>query len=84
MDNNFPLLNCSKTAALGNYAAIPGTGPVGAVCSGCQLLTPQGSKFTCSKFRLLTGRAGKPISPASSACRHYVHRAPFNSVKGAV
>ena len=78
MINTAPLLNVGGKAQLGCHAALPGTGPTGAVCSGCSLLTPDGSRFVCGKYRSLTGRKGKPISPASSACRYYDHRRAFN------
>ena len=79
MNNNYPLLNVGAKARLGNFAALPGTGPKGAVCSGCARLTPDGSKFVCEKYRTLTGRKGRAISPGSSACRYYDHRRVFNS-----
>jgi hypothetical protein len=79
MENTYPLLNMHSKAALGNFAALPGTGPAAAICSGCVLLVPQGSKFVCGKYKALTGRAGKPISPNNSACRYFEQRRRFNS-----
>jgi hypothetical protein len=79
MENNTPLLNVSGKASLGNYAALPGSGPAGQVCSHCSLLDPVGSRFTCGKFENLTGRKGKPISPASAACRYFTLRPAFNA-----
>lgn len=84
MENNYPLLNISGKAQLGNFAALPGTGPAGEVCSRCSQLDPAGAKFVCGKFKALTGRKGKPISPNSSACRYYVPRPAFNTPKGSI
>jgi hypothetical protein len=84
MNNTYPLLNVGGKAQLGNFAALPGTGPAGSVCSGCSLLTPDGSRFVCGKYRVLTGRKGKPISPGSAACRYFQQRPAFNATKGAV
>lgn len=82
MENTYPLLNINGKAALGNFAALPGTGPSGSVCSGCVALLPDGSRFVCGKYQRLTGRKGKPISPSSSACRYFDPRPAFNSTKG--
>lgn len=82
MDNNFPLLNCDRKVQHGNFAGIPGTGPVGAVCSKCSRLEPAGSRFVCSHFQILTGRKGKPISSGSAACRYFLERPAFNAAKG--
>lgn len=81
MNNNSPLLNPDRKASFGNYAALPGSGPSGTVCSGCSHLKPHGSRFTCGKFRDLTGRNGKPIISASASCRYFSARPSFNSTK---
>jgi hypothetical protein len=81
MENTTPILDVNRKASLGNYAALPGSGPLGATCSHCALLDPIGSRFTCRQFKALTGRAGKPISPASPACRYFSQRPAFNSAK---
>ena len=78
MINNTPLLDIGGKVQLGCHAHLPGTGPTGAICSGCVLLVPAGSKFLCSKYQRLTGRKGKPISPSSSACRYFEQRQRFN------
>jgi hypothetical protein len=77
MENLFPLLNSGGTAKLGCHAAIPGTGPSGQICARCSLLTADGSRFVCDKYRTLTGRKGKPISPNSAACRYFEQRRAF-------
>jgi hypothetical protein len=82
MISNTPLLNVGGKAQLGCHAALPGSGPAGEVCSRCTLLTPEGSRFTCAKYKALTGRKGKAISPASSACRYFDPRRAFNSTCG--
>jgi hypothetical protein len=82
MDNLFPLLNSSTTNKMGCYAAFPGTGPSGEICARCSLLTSDGSKFICDKYRQLVGRKGKPISPNSAACRYFEKRRPFNQSEG--
>lgn len=74
MLNNFPILNSSKTATLGNHAGIPGTGPTGAACSGCASLQRQGARAVCGKFQEITHRKGKPIDTSTAACRYYVAR----------
>jgi hypothetical protein len=74
MLNNFPLLNSDKPTKLGNYASIPGTGPLGAVCSGCAKLQREGSRSVCGKFAEITRRKGKPIDTGTAACRYYVAR----------
>jgi hypothetical protein len=79
MDNNYPLLDTDRKVQMGCYASLPGSGPAGEICSRCVLLVPQGSKFVCGKYKALTGRAGKPISPNSSACRYFELRRRFNS-----
>jgi hypothetical protein len=60
----------------------PAPGRVGEICSRCSLLEPDGSRFVCSKYKALTGRRGKPISPNSSACKYFSARKPFNATKG--
>lgn len=79
MLNNHPILDTDKTAKLGCYASFPGSGPMGATCSGCSFQAADRAKFVCSKFQALTGRKGKPISPATSACRYFKERPPFNA-----
>lgn len=79
MNNNSPLLNPDRRATLGNYAALPGSGPSGTVCSGCSHLEPQGSRFICGKFQSITGRKGKPVISASASCRYFSARPTFNS-----
>lgn len=74
MENNYPLLNMAGKAQMGNHAHIPGTGPVGEICSHCVLLVPVGSKAVCAQYQRLTGRKPKPISPNSSACRYFERR----------
>lgn len=74
MENRTPLLDTGRRNQLGCYAALPGTGPAGAICHGCVLLVPEGSRFVCSKYQRLTGRKPKPISPSSSACRYFEQR----------
>lgn len=80
MENKFALLNSGRRSQIGCYAGIPGTGPTGAICSGCVLLVPEGSKFVCSKYRRITGRKGKPISGNSAACRYFEPRCMTNSM----
>jgi hypothetical protein len=77
MENNTPLLETGRKSQMGCYAALPGTGPTGAICSGCVLLVPDGSKFVCSKYQRMTGRKGKPIIPNTSACRYFEQRPSF-------
>jgi hypothetical protein len=79
MENNTPLLSSDRKAALGCFASFPGSGPAGEICSRCSLLTPEGSRFVCDKYRQLTGRKPKPISPNSSACRYFIARPAFNA-----
>lgn len=74
MENKTPLLDMSRKNQMGCYAGIPGTGPTGAICSGCTFLVPDGSKTVCAKYQRLTGRKGKPITGNSSACRYYEPR----------
>ena len=74
MKNRHPLPATGHAARPGCYAALPGTGPAGARCSGCVLLVPEGSKFVCAQYRRLTGRKGKPISPDTDACRYFERR----------
>lgn len=83
MENTHPLTSVNSVARHGCYAAIPGTGPHGTVCSGCNRLEPQGSRFLCGHFRTLTGRTGKAISPGSASCRYFTERPAFNATKGA-
>jgi len=79
MENKTPLLDSGHKNQMGCYAGIPGTGPTGAICSGCVLLVPEGSKFVCSKYKRLTGRKAKPISGNSPACRYFEQRRLVNS-----
>lgn len=84
MLNNYPMLDTDKTARLGCYASFPGSGPASATCSGCAFQSPDKAKFVCDKFQALTGRKGKPISPATSACRYFAARrtAPLVAADG--
>lgn len=77
MLNNYPLLDTEKTARLGCYASFPGSGPSAATCSGCAFQSPDKAKFVCDKYQALTGRKGKPISPATAACRYFTARRTF-------
>ncbi len=63
MKNRHPLLDTGRKAQLGCYAAVPGTGPAGALCSGCVLLVPESSKFVCTKCRALAGRKRQGSQP---------------------
>lgn len=74
MENRTPLLDSDRRNQFGCFAGIPGTGPAGAICSGCVLLVPAGSRSVCSKYQRMTGRKPKPISPNSSACRYFERR----------
>jgi hypothetical protein len=78
MKNLFPLLNSAATTQHGCYAAIPGTGAAGTVCSGCGRLEPDGSRFRCGHFKALTGRKGKHISSAAAFCHYFEQRRRFN------
>jgi hypothetical protein len=78
MINNMPLLENDRKPQLGCYAHLPGSGPAGEICSRCSFLTPQGSRFVCFKYRTMTGRVPKPISPNSSACKYFTARRRFN------
>jgi hypothetical protein len=80
MNNAVPLLDADRKVQFGCYAHIPGTGPAGEVCSHCALLVPDRSKFVCGKYQRLAGRKGKPISPNSSACKHFEMRKRFNAM----
>jgi hypothetical protein len=79
MKNRHPLLDTGRKAQLGCYAAVPGTGPAGALCSGCVLLVPESSKFVCTKYRALAGRKGKAVSPSPDACRSFEQRRTFRA-----
>lgn len=79
MENDTPLLNSDRKVQMGCFAALPGTGPVGQICSHCSMLDPAGSKFVCAKYKVLSGRQGKPISPNSAACRYFQQRPAFNA-----
>ena len=81
MLNDMPLLQNERRVQLGCYAHIPGSGPRGEICSRCAMLAPDGSRFVCDKYRTMTGRKGKPISPNSSACKYFVARRAFNSTR---
>ncbi len=83
MINNLPLLSADKKNAIGCYAAMPGGGPTGEVCSRCQGLVADGSKFYCSRYTQMMRRQGKPISPGSAACRYFEARRRFNQTTGA-
>lgn len=78
MENRTPLLDMGRKNQMGCYAGIPGTGPTGAICSGCTFLVPDGSKTVCAKYQRLTGRKGKPITGNSSACRYFEQRRLVN------
>jgi hypothetical protein len=78
MINSTPLLNTGGKNQMGCHAHLPGSGPAAEICSRCALLVPEGSKFVCSQYRVLTGRTGKPISPNSAACRYFEKRRSFN------
>lgn len=82
MNNTYPLLSVGSKAQLGNFAALPGTGPTGEVCSRCAMLEAVGSRFVCGKYQKLTGRKGKPIGSNSSACRYFDQRRAFNLTNG--
>ena len=77
MDNNSPLLSTNRKVALGNYASIPGSGPMGSACANCAHLATSGKTATCGKFQAMTGRRGKPIDTSTAACRYYQHRPAF-------
>ncbi|WP_247881534.1 HNH endonuclease [Skermanella sp. TT6] len=47
VSNNHPLLNLGGKAQLGNYAALPGTGPSGSTCRHCQHVVTAGKASTC-------------------------------------
>jgi hypothetical protein len=81
MENTLPLENSTGPARRECHAHFPGTGPFGEICARCALLVPEKSKFVCSKYKALTGRKGKPISPNSSACKYFEQRRAFNSAK---
>ena len=80
MNNTAPLLDTDRKVQHGNYAGIPGTGPAGTVCSGCGRLEPDGSRFRCGHFKVLTGRNGKPISSAAASCRYFEQRKRLNAL----
>jgi hypothetical protein len=82
MENKHPLLETGRTARLGCYAALPGSGPAGAICSRCALLEPDGSRFVCRKYHILTGRKGKPIVPDTAACRYFEPQNTFAAPAG--
>ena len=79
MLNNFPLLSCGRTAKLGCYAGIAGTGPKDEICARCAHQVPAGTRFVCSKYTDLTRRQGKPIDPHTAACRYFSKRPSFAS-----
>ncbi len=79
MLNDTPLLENGRKVQLGCFAHIPGTGPAGEICARCSYLTPEGPKFVCIKYRLMSRQQGKPISPNSSACRYFSPRKRFNA-----
>lgn len=71
MNNNDPLRNATGINKMGGYAHLPGTGPSHTCCKTCRFLHLEGRKFTCSKYRELTGRKGQEISPTTASCRYY-------------
>jgi hypothetical protein len=77
MKNDSPLLSAVNKISLSNYAGIPGTGPVDAVCSGCTFLEADGSRFLCAKYRTMTGRKGQHIRSDTPACRYFQQRRTF-------
>jgi hypothetical protein len=81
MENDYPLLNVAGKARLGSYATFPGTGPQGARCSGCTHQAAQGTRFVCGKYKVLTGRQGSPIDPASPACRYFTTRPTLSTAR---
>jgi hypothetical protein len=82
MDNT-PIRNGVSKNAIGNYAAIPGTGPALSTCLECAHLERDasrgGNKPTCGKFRKMTGRKGSEISTYTEACRYFEDKAPLIS-----
>jgi hypothetical protein len=77
MENTLSLQSSNGAAKFECHAHFPGTGPIGEICARCALLEADKNKFVCGKYRQLTGRKGKPISPNSSACRYFEKRRSF-------
>lgn len=71
MDNQLPIMNFGTKNQMGNYAALPGTGPACSICRHCAHLEPKGQKFVCGQFKKMTGREGGPIHTGTPACRYY-------------
>lgn len=89
MLNDTPLQEPGRRTAHGCYAGLPIEGERYRTCSMCDYCVPAKPKGGCSitkaqvclKFRVLTGKAGKPIDTGRAICRYFEPRA---AVKGSL
>ena len=56
---------------MGNYAAIPGSGPSDQVCLNCTFLVRDSCRFSCDQYKTIAKRQGRAISPQTPACRYF-------------
>ena len=61
----------SNKLALGNYAAVPGSGPKDDAC-----------RFTCDQYKTIAKRQGRAISPQTPACRYFSLKPPRDPAEG--
>ena len=67
--------NSANKLAMGNYAALPGTGPADEICLHCESLRRDScTRFTCGQYVTLAKRQGRAISPQTPACRYFEHK----------
>jgi hypothetical protein len=71
MQNTTPLLNSSRRATFGCYAAIPGSVPVGKICAQCALMETDRGKNYCKGYQHITRHRGSAIDSATAACRYF-------------
>jgi hypothetical protein len=61
---------------MGNYAAVPGSGPADKVCRNCAHLVRDACRYRCGQYKTIAKREGRPISPQTPACRYFDQRPP--------
>lgn len=76
--------NSSQKLAMGNYAALPGTGPANEICLHCIHLVRDSCRFPCGRYKTIARREGRAISPQTPACRYFEQRSPSDPSKAKV
>ena len=72
----------SNKLALGNYAAVPGSGPKDEICLHCSFLARDACRFTCDQYKTIAKRQGRAISPQTPACRYFDLKPPRDPAQG--